>query len=300
MPPLAVLAVLALAACSAPDRPAAPDVPAPPASAADGRRWVLDPAGSDEFDGSGPVDPARWDTTRADSGFAGGGAPFNPAREQAFYRPANARRVDGALVLSVRAEPPTTVQGVEYVLSSGMVHSGRHHRFVREAGVPAYLETRMFVPPGAHGLWPAFWLVDAAHDDEPYRVENQAPELDVVEFWTDGRTPGWQRPWSNVHRWSGGQVVHEDERAFGTPALGAWHTYGVLLDDERIVPYFDGRPYPDAGRTAPLPAGVPMDVVLNLAVARCLGHGRECAAPELTGAAGLEVRVDHVREYHLR
>jgi hypothetical protein len=297
--PLAVLVVLGLAACSGSDRPSVPDVPVPPAAAGDGLRWVLEPAGSDEFDGSGPVDPGRWDTTRAERGFAAGGAPFNPRLEQAFYRPENARRVDGALVLSVRAERPTTVQGVPYTLSSGMVHSGRHHRLVRQPGVPVYLEARIFVPAGAHGLWPAFWLVNAAHDDEPYRVENQAPELDVVEFWADGRTADSQRPWSNLHRLEGGLVVHEDERAYGTAALGAWHTYAVYLDDERVVPSFDGTPQPDAGRTVPLPAGQPMDVVLNLAVARCLGHGRECAVPELGGAAGRSVRVDHVREYHL-
>lgn len=66
------------------------------------------------------------------------------------------------------------------------------------------------------------------------------------------------------------------------------------------MPYFDGVPQPAAGRTSPLPAGAPMDVVLNLAVARCAGRGRACAVPELRDAAGQAVRVDHVREYHLR
>ena len=299
---LAVLVLAGLAACggTAAARPERPTVAAPPAPAPDGRRWVLDPARSDEFDGSGPVDPARWDTTRADRGFAADGAPFNGRIERAYYRPENARREDGELVLSVRAEPPTTVQGLRYDFSSGMVHRGRRYPLVRRAGVPVYLEARMFVPAGAHGLWPAFWLVAAAHDDPVFREENQVPEVDVVEFWADGRTRDWQRPWSNLHRWEGGRVVHEDERAYGTPALGAWHTYGVFLDDERIVPYFDGVPQPQAGRAVPLPAGEPMDVVLNLAVARCRGHARSCSEPEFGSPAGLAVRVDHVREYHLR
>jgi beta-glucanase (GH16 family) len=45
---------------------------------------------------------------------------------------------------------------------------------------------------------------------------------------------------------------------------GGFHTYGVLWEGERVVPYLDGMPYPVLA--ADRVPGVPMMIILNLSV----------------------------------
>jgi hypothetical protein len=102
-----------------------------------------------------------------------------------------------------------------------------------------YFECRAKFPQGP-GTWPAFWLVGTKSLKE---VEGNSgprvnPEVDVVEHY--GHWP-WRFHYA-LHQWGlgGAESKHEEKRlvVFGTE--NDFHTYGVLIDEEFIVLYFDG------------------------------------------------------------
>ena len=276
----------------------APWVPAQARHVRPSSTWTLDAARSDEFNGAA-LDAAKWSTSRG--GFAGSpqSLPFNPPWESAFYDPDNVTEAAGALTLAIRAQV-ATLNGTTYTMSSGMIHSVPRFTVARTAGHSLRVEARIFVPDQSVGLWPALWLDNADHDVSPYALANQASEADIVEMWTDGATGAWRQPWFNYHYWNGLGITHEAEAAYGAPSLGAWHTYGVELTDTSMIPTWDGVAYPAAGRSEALPAGRPMDLIIDLAAARCIGHGGwECPTPAWTDGqrAGQSMAIDWVRTY---
>ncbi|MBS7456269.1 glycoside hydrolase family 16 protein [Coralloluteibacterium stylophorae] len=98
-----------------------------------------------------------------------------------------------------------------------------------------YFEARMKVPPGK-GVWPAFWLVGVDRTDH-------TPEIDVLEYY--GHEPKrfssavhiWPKehselkPWHDVHHTRVDEVLADD-----------YHLYGVMIDEQETVFYFDRRP----------------------------------------------------------
>jgi beta-glucanase (GH16 family) len=51
----------------------------------------------------------------------------------------------------------------------------------------------------------------------------------------------------------------------GVDYRGEFHTYGVLWEGSRVVPYLDGKPYGELAATQDV-TSVPMVIVLNLSV----------------------------------
>lgn len=221
---------------------------------------VAQPWGPDEAADAGP--PAGWQRVFADE-FDGtaldgdvwrpdrrgelAGIPFNPGPEDAWFSPDNVTVADGSLVLTVQQER-RTLDGRDYGHSSGMVQSD--DAIALEPG--RYVEARIRFPE-CPGCWPAFWL---------HPLDSWPPEIDIAEFLESGSE---SRPSFNY-------IDPDEEKTgpemFGDPGVDyrdEFHTYGVLWEDDRVVPYLDGRAYPELAATENLP-DLPMMIILNLSV----------------------------------
>ena len=225
------------------------------------RPWDAEPSGSarsfppgdwsqvfaEEFDGTF-LDPGIWSTTRVERGGADLAAvPFNPVIEDAWFDPTNVSVADGSLVLSVEQESRTLFDQ-EYAYSSGMVQT-------TAAGAlqpTRYVEARIRFP-GCSGCWPAFWL---------HPLNRWPPEIDIAEFLESGSE---SRPSFNY--------IDPAERKTGPDEYGdpdtdyrdEFHTYGVLWDGERAVPYLDGVAQDELTAGGDM-TSLPMMIILNLSV----------------------------------
>jgi hypothetical protein len=102
-----------------------------------------------------------------------------------------------------------------------------------------YFECRAKFPKGP-GTWPAFWLMGLKSlkglpGNTGPRVN---PEVDVVEHY--GHWP-WRYHYV-LHQWGRGGAgsKHEGKRFFILGMEEDFHTYGVMIDEQDIVLYFDG------------------------------------------------------------
>ncbi len=156
---------------------------------------------------------------------------------------------DGSLVFTVEKEG-RRLQGRSYGHSSGMVQSN--------AAIPLtpgrYVEARIRFPD-CPGCWPAFWL---------HPLDRWPPEIDIAEFLESGSE---SRPSFNY--------IDPAEEKTGPDMFGdedidyrdEFHTYGVLWQEGRVVPYLDGRAYGELTATEDVTA-LPMMIILNLSVRR--------------------------------
>ena len=210
-------------------------------------RWTGPPGAweqvfAEEFEGTA-LDRRVW---RPDRGGDQPARPFNPTTEGAWFDPSNVV-VSGGLLRLVTDDEPRTVAGTEYGFSTGMVQTVE--AVLRP---PVYVEARIRVP-ACDGCWPAFWL---------HPADRWPPEIDVVEFMESGSEP---RPSFNYidpeEDRSGPQFYGEADRDY----RGEFHTYGVLWDGERAVPWLDGVPYEQFAATEDM-TSLPMTVILNLSL----------------------------------
>lgn len=103
-----------------------------------------------------------------------------------------------------------------------------------------YFECRAKFPKGP-GTWPAFWLLGLKNlkglpENTGPRIN---PEIDIVEHY--GHWP-WRFHYV-LHLWGFGGANRHTEKGERFPAFGLeedFHTYGVLIDEELIILYFDG------------------------------------------------------------
>lgn len=123
-----------------------------------------------------------------------------------------------------------------------------------------YFECRAKFPEGP-GTWPAFWLMgknNLTRPNEP--IIN--PEVDIVEHYGH-----WPNRFSYVlHLWGrgGAKSTHEGKRIKVFGVEEDFHTYGVLINEDYIIHYFDGiekdrMDTPDAVK-------VPLYPIVNLAL----------------------------------
>jgi beta-glucanase (GH16 family) len=237
---------------------------APPAPAGPPGQWRSTFA--DEFNGDS-LDLTKWRPNR--SGQDKADRPFNTDKEAAAFTPGNVSVRDGELVFTLKAEP-TTVEGVQYPLTSGTVST--HGKYDLLDG--QYVEARIWIPRG-DGLWPAFWS---------FTEKSWPPEMDGVEFFDTAKQTN---PRANYHYPNGQQ---SGPTAYGDPKVdyrGSWHTYGWLRKDNTFTPYLDGVAYPHAGAE-----GVDRRnyfIILNLSVYRD-------RRPQV-GPGPTEMRVDWVRAW---
>lgn len=112
--------------------------------------------------------------------------------------------------------------------------------------------------PASQGMWPAFWLLGRPSLTDKTRTNI---EIDVVEWY--GVMPNAM--FGNMHLW------HPDGRHWGqgdlftAPGMTAgFHDYGVMIDEENVVWYFDGIEV--FRQKTPEEAKVPLYLLVNLAM----------------------------------
>ena len=157
---------------------------------------------------------------------------------------------DGMLSITVNKTPDALVDGFKGLrYTSGLITT--RQSFQQTYG---YFEIKARVPRGK-ALWPAFWLL---------RVKGGwPPEIDVMEVLNGNKpedvfmTTHWKEQGLGKHQRTYCQLrVPDVDKAF--------HTYGVLWTEQRIVYYLDRKPI---GQFA-TPAGLdhPMYMLANMAV----------------------------------
>ncbi len=99
-----------------------------------------------------------------------------------------------------------------------------------------YFECRAKFPEGP-GVWPAFWLMGTKNLKIPENKGTRInPEVDVVEHYGH-----WPNRYSYVlHQWGFEGIQHTSQGGRANVFLDGFHRYGVLIDENFIIYYFDG------------------------------------------------------------
>jgi beta-glucanase (GH16 family) len=198
---------------------------------------------ADEFDGTA-LDRRVWEPDRSGEK---AGVPFNPEIEDGWFSPANVSVADGSLVLAI-GDDGRTVHERTYGYSTGMVQSN--------AAIPLtpsrYVEARIRFPE-CDGCWPAFWL---------HPLAGWPPEIDIAEYL---ETSAKSRPGFNYFDADGKKTGLREYGAADVDYRDEFHTYGVLWEGDRLIPYLDGEPYDALTVTENVTQG-PMMIILNLSV----------------------------------
>jgi beta-glucanase (GH16 family) len=241
-------------------------------SATKGRQLVW----SDEFNGAGPPDPAKW-------GYNVGGHGWGN-RELQYYTdadPDNARLEDGKLIVEARKE----TFGENAYTSARLVS--------RTKGEWTYgrVEARAKLPSG-RGTWPAIWMLPTV---EKLKWPDDG-EIDIMEY--VGFNPGVVH--GTVHTKAYNHSI-DTQKGGQTPvpdASTAFHVYAIEWTPDRIDWFVDGRPYysfanDKTGNKETWPFNAPFHLILNLAVGG--NWGGEKGVDESIWPQRME--VDWVRVY---
>jgi hypothetical protein len=224
----------------------------------------------DRFDGAaGAPAPTPWTAVT-------GPGPFGDGELQGYSDSPRHVALDGAGHLVLQAEPLrypepwTDAAGTERLQPWTSARLETKGRFAVTYGT---VSARMQVPPG-QGLWPAFWMIGADVDRNPWP---RSGEIDVMEHLGGDPTSVYasvralgdalDRPDSTGRRVS----------RLGTgwtspvPLTEGMHTYSADLTPGYVTFAVDGRPiqtvsHVDLRRGQQWPLGKPYYLILNLAV----------------------------------
>ena len=199
--------------------------------------WTL--AWSDEFDGpaGAPPDPANWSYEIGDGTV--NGIPGWGNSELQYYTddPANSS-TDGSgnLVITLDEADPSLecyYGPCEYASARLITHHKAEFAYGR-------IESRLRVPDGGDGLWPAFWSLGT---DITYNPWPAAGEIDFMEYVS--RLPN--EIFGTIHGpgYNGGNAFG-DIYDFGEPVYNNYHTFTVEWEPNLITWYVDGIQYHQA------------------------------------------------------
>ena len=191
---------------------------------------------SDEFnDPAGtPPDPAKWDFEIGDGAL--NGIPGWGNAEFQYYTddPANAA-TDGLGNLHISALEADGSLGCYY----GPCEYTSARLLSRNRAEFAYgrIESRILLPDGDAGLWPAFWSLGTDIDQVGWP---QTGEIDFMEYVS--RLPN--EIFGTIHGpgYSGG-ASYGNVWVFGGPASDVYHTFAIEWQPDRIEWYVDGNLY---------------------------------------------------------
>ena len=243
---------------------------------------------SDEFDepAGTPPNPANWGYEIGDGTV--NGIPGWGNSELQYYTdsPENAATDgEGSLVITAREAEGQQCYYGECTYTSARLLSKNRAEF-------AYgrIESRIQVPDGEAGLWPAFWSLGTDIDRVGWP---QTGEIDLMEYVS--RIP--DEVFGTIHGpgYAGGDAFGNIVNLpYGVP--GEFRTYAIEWQPDRIEWYLDG----DLFHTA-TPADVapnawvfndPVFLLLNMAIGGSFGGA---VSPDLTFPQ--EMKVDYVRVY---
>jgi beta-glucanase (GH16 family) len=223
--------------CGAPARSQAPAVPVPAG-------WTL--VFSDEFEGTGAPDPAKW-------GYEIG---YIRNHEAQYYtsRPENVRTESGNLVIEGRKEAS---HGFAYT-SASLNTLGRFEFLYGR------VEVRAKLPTGS-GAWPAIWMLGTNRAQVGWPT---CGEIDIME------NVGFDPPaiHGSVHTAAYNHAIGTQKTAVVTVAK-PWedfHVYALEWRPDRIDVFVDGQRYftfrnEDAGSST-WPFDKPQYLLINLAI----------------------------------
>jgi beta-glucanase (GH16 family) len=255
---------------------------------------------SDDFDGpSGSVpDPESWTHEIGDTTPDGKNGWGNDELQYYTDDPANAAHDgDGNLVITLDEADGTQ----ECYYGPCEFTSARLLTQHKEEFAYGRIESRLKVPDGGPGLWPAFWSLGT---DITYNPWPGAGEIDIMEYVS--RLP--EEIFGTVHGpgYSGGGSIG-DIYDFGMPVYEAplagtddfsndgYHTFTVEWEPELITWYVDGVQYHQvspADLPGPWVFDKPYFLLLNFAIGGNFG-----GTPAPANAYPQEYLVDHVRVY---
>jgi beta-glucanase (GH16 family) len=227
---------------------------------------------SDEFNGSGAPDPAKWTYEE--------GRIRN--RELQFYtarRRENARVENGNLVIEARREP---WKDAEYT-SASLITKGRAEWQYGRVEVRAKL-------PGGRGTWPAIWMMP----NDKLRWPDKG-EIDIME--NVGYEPDVIH--ANIHTQAYNHVKKTNKGAKITIERpdASFHLYALEWTPEKMEFFVDDKRYftYDNEKTGPAvwPFDKPFYLILNVAVGGSWGGQKGIDAD----AFPRRMEVDYVRVY---
>ena len=241
---------------------------------------------NDEFVGpaGASFDRAKWVADTGGNGFG------NQEREFYTTRTENVA-LDGAghLVITARAEPPTTPYGCWYGtcrytsarLTTKGLFSQAYGRF----------EARIRIPRG-QGLWPAFWMLGANIDQVGWP---RSGEIDIME--NIGREPHDAHGTLHGPGYSGASGIGRSSVLGSSAFADDFHVFTVAWQPDEIAWYVDGLRYHSVA-PGQLPAGGtwvfdrPFFLLINVAVG-----GAWPGDPDSTTTFPQTMIVDYVRVY---
>lgn len=245
---------------------------------------------ADEFNGTGPPDPANWTYERG----------FVRNRELQWYQPQNARQAGGLLIIEGRREKVANPgfeagstdwrkerQFAEYS-SASVTTRGLHSWLYGRFEMRGRIDTRP-------GLWPAFWTL-GLNGPWPHNGE-----IDIMEYYRGMLLANVA--WGGAKR---SEPIWADTRkpldSFKGPDWsGAFHVWRMDWDERAIVLSVDGERlnHVDLARTVNQdgtgtnPFRQPHYLILNLAIGSTGGDASKTAFPA-------RFEIDYVRVYRKR
>lgn len=240
---------------------------------------ALAPAGSnlvwsDEFDGRGLPDPAKWD-------YEVGRVRNNEAQYYTKARSENARLMGGRLIIEARKEP---FEGAEYT-SASLVTLGRFAFQYGRVEVAARL-------PKALGTWPAIWMMG---EDRTVVGWPRCGEIDIMEHVAHNPT----QIHATVHQAKDGGGFWSKGGTMKLPTYGdRFHVYAMEWSKEELKFFVDDQPYFTFPYEGPSKWTFDrrMYLLINLAIGGAWGGQKGIDA----GAFPQRYEIDYVRVYQRR
>ncbi len=247
---------------------------------------------SDEFDGHGLPDPARW-------GYETGFVRNQEAQYYTKARRKNVRIKKGYLVVTGRKE---RMKNPDYDPVSKDWRKNREYAEYTSASITTQnrfamqygrIEVRAKVPDG-RGTWPAIWMLGT---DIPQLGWPKCGELDIMEFL--GRdslkvygTCHWADTFTGKHSSQGKNISVQP------PPSADFHVYAIDWSPDTIRFYYDDRMYftfdiNRAGSGVDNSFRKPFYLILNLALGGWGGKIDDAALPQ-------KFLIDYVRVYDER
>lgn len=238
---------------------------------------------SDEFDGAGGPDPAKWNI---ETGYGPNNDGWGNDESQLYTGLSDNVRVEGGdLVITARCD--LAVSGV-CGKRDGSITSARittKDKFEFRYGK---VEARIKVPSGS-STWPAFWMLGAGIPDIVWPASG---EIDIMEVHQDKSDINTTH--SAAHWYDGGWQQFSQGRRFNAPLSDDYHVWALEWDERHFTASIDGISY----FTKVIDPVVQREflksffLILNIAIDGTLG-----GPPNQIISTPQEMRVDWVRVY---
>ncbi|WP_417950315.1 family 16 glycosylhydrolase [Flagellimonas meishanensis] len=230
---------------------------------------------SDEFDTNGAPDSSIWgfDIGTGENGWGN--------QELQYYtdRPENVKVQNGILLITANQE---SFEGSNYTSARLITKDKFEQRYGR-------FEARIRLPYG-QGIWPAFWMLGADIDDNPWPG---AGEIDIMEY--RGQNPTILVGSVHGPGYSGGQAISKEYTLTNDRFDTGFHVFGIEWGPEYINFYVDDVLYNQITPedvTGTWVFDKPFFILMNLAVG-----GTFVGSPNAETEFPQTMLVDYVRVY---